>query len=568
MGSIGSLLDVARRAMNVHSQAIRTIGDNISNVNTPGYSRRRAELVTTQATGTENLQSGTGVAVQDIVRQVDQYLNTRYQTNIGNRAFDDIREQLLARAEQPFSLEADPGHIGTALSNFFSSLDDLANNPSDLSLRTQIIQSGQTLTTAISTTYNNLATLQREADDRLVDAVDQVNSYSTQIAEINQQIARGETDTQQNLTLRDQRDEIMRKLSELVPVSTIEQSDGTILVSLSNGFGLVKGSTSQALSATNAPSFGTYPPGLDGAALHFVTFDYNPSGAPSDSNLTNVLASGTGEIGALLRFRGTQGATDTSPFNAQGDVVEFASRIEALSRWLLTDVNDTYTGVLRTPRNAPTNTGTQVDENTATATVYDPSSGSLNDITSGTYTPTGVYGLFSFRGTASDANTDGLANDLASNLASNNIANFASRLQFNVSNPRDFKAALDLNTTGGALTFSTGDVQNAQNLAALRNQQIDWSRFSVGSFASTSTAEELYKQTVSYIGAVHSQVQSNLQTSKAQEDQTKQLYDSVSGVNLDEEFANLVNFQRGFQANARLVKTADDLLSTVIGLLG
>lgn len=550
MGAIASLLDLTRRSLNAQAQSIRTVGDNIANVNTPGYSRRKAELVTSQATGTENLRTGTGVEVSRVVRQVDQFINSAYLGRVNDRASAELREQYLSRAEQPFALENAPGHIDYEMTQFFSALSDLANSPSDLPLRTQVLQKGESLVNAIRDTYNQVASLQRETDTRVYDVVSEVNTLSTQIADINLQIRSGETADQENLSLRDKRDQLLRDLSELVPIDTVETSDSQVLVSLKNGFALVKGSEVQELEVTTDPSFapvGGYPRGLDGAALSFVVYDFNATAVDAHADMTSVLAAGGGELGALLRLRGVQATTDTDSFDAVGDLVDVATRIEVISRDLLTRFNQTYLG--------------PSDENGGTA-YYDSTSGGLDDV-GAAYTATPVYGLFTFTG-ATDSDADGRPDDLTAIGRSN----YSSVLTFGVTNERQLAMAVDLDATAGVRSFAPGDASNIQNIANLRNAQVDYSTYGVGSYAATTTIEGLYKETVGFVGGLNAQAKSEASVAKSQEDQVKQLYDSVSGVNLDEEFASLINFQRGFQASARLVRTSDELMTEVINLLG
>ena len=553
MGAIASLLDLTRRSLNAQAQSIRTVGDNIANVNTPGYSRRKAELVTSQATGTENLRTGTGVEVSRVVRQVDQFINSAYLGRVNDRASAELREQYLSRAEQPFALENAPGHIDYEMTQFFSALSDLANSPSDLPLRTQVLQKGESLVNAIRDTYNQVASLQRETDTRVYDVVSEVNTLSTQIADINLQIRSGETADQENLSLRDKRDQLLRDLSELVPIDTVETSDSQVLVSLKNGFALVKGSEVQELEVTTDPSFapvGGYPRGLDGAALSFVVYDFNATAVDAHADMTSVLAAGGGELGALLRLRGVQATTDTDSFDAVGDLVDVATRIEVISRDLLTRFNQRYLG--------------RVDENPGG--VFNSSSGDLTDIATGTYTATPVYGLFSFSG-ATDSDADGLAE--LSDLNTIARPNYSSILTFGVSSERLLATAQDLDIpTTGVLSFAPGDSSNIQAIADLRDDQVDYALYGVGSFSARTTIEGLYKETVGFVGGLNAQAKSEASVAKSQEDQVKQLYDSVSGVNLDEEFASLINFQRGFQASARLVRTSDELMTEVINLLG
>jgi flagellar hook-associated protein 1 FlgK len=571
-------LDVSGRSLNAQSQVIRVIGDNIANVNTPGYSRRTAQLVSTQSSGTANLRNGTGVEVQSIVRNVDDFLNKQYLSRISDRSSADIRQQYLTRAEEPFTLDQSPGHIDYQLTQFFSSLQDLETNPADTALREQVLQAGRALTSAISDTYNSTAALQREADNRIADNVTTLNSLTSQIASINQQIVSGETPTQQNLTLRDTRDELLRKVAELAPIQTLELANGQVQVTLSNGFALVNGGTAQTLTYTPSPDFTAPQQALDGGPLGYITYDFNPGAAGGQSDLTGIFAAGGGEISGLLRVRGVpnNNSNPDDPFSVAGDLPQVAARVEWIARDLLTRFNTTYRGYdgSQFPEGnlggaAPGGT-LPGDEDPATPAVFDPSSGSLNDIPTPTNTNPGVFGLFSLSGsvTATDVNSDGMAsvNDLLSS-GGGDPGSFASRISFAVTDQAALATALDLDPAANSREFSPGDAQNIANLLALRNKNATYSIGGVNGYTATSTIEDVYRQTVTYVGSASSTAQSEFKSQEARESQVKELYSSVSGVSIDEELAKLINFQRAFQASARMIKTGDDLYQEIIDLL-
>lgn len=546
MGSVASLLDVSRRALNAQSQALRTVGDNIANVNTESYNRRKVILTSTQATGVDSLLTGSGVEVDRLVRLVDPFLDKEYRERISDRSAADIRQEYLLRAEKGLSITNEPGSIGFAMNEFFSSLEDLSNSPADLSLRTQVLQKGEALAQAISDSYNQVSTMQRETDKRIEDLVGEVNTLSTQIAAINLQIASGETNDQENLTLRDQRDQLIRDMSEIVPVQVIE-SGRQVSVSLPDGFALVNGGNTQTLEFSHSPSFapvGGFPEGLDGNSLGFIVHDFDATAGESHVDFTTKLYNeGAGEIGGLLRLRGVQATTDTSSFDATGDLVEIGSRIEAITRDLLTRFNSTYIG--------------DADENTTTPAVRNANSGGLDGTTPG------VFGLFSFTG-AADSDGDGVAEN--SDLNTIGLSNYSSRIVFNVSDEEKFAAALDLDATDGMTSFAPGDSSNLKRLIDLRDDRND---YTVGNFSAQDlTIDDLYANVVGYAGGISSTAQSNYQVFKTREDQVKELRSSVSGVNIDEELTNLINFQRAFQAAARLVRIGDEMMQQIIGLLG
>ncbi len=562
MGTIGGILDISKRSLNAQSQVIRTISDNIANVNTPGYSRRTAELVTTQSAGVGNLANGTGVEVNRIVRTLDQFLNQEYLERIADRAGAEMRQEYISRAEQPFSLEDTAGHISYELTRFFASLQDLAASPADIPLRSQVIQNGQSLTASIRDTFNHVAGLQREADQRIQDTVSQVNTLTEQIASLNGQIAQSELSNQENLTLRDNRDQLLRDLNELIPVQTLELDRGQVLVSLSSGFALVNGADSNALEFSTQLDGGGFPNALDGGPLGSIVFDYTPGTAGvGQVDMTTLLANQGGKLGGLLQVRGYYDPA-TSPgdsFDAIGVMPEIAARVEVIARDLLTRFNLVargYTG--------PTSNVTPVQP------AGGPYAGDDSPTTTpATFTSTAVdlngarpapYYMFSFLNVG-DTNANGLEDDIGGVLAG--------AIQFGITDERDLAAALDQNATeGGLATFAPGDSTIIDRLIALRDDVVDYGQYGVGNFNAQATIEDAYRQTVGYVGGLGSKAKSDFDAYKDREDQVKDLRASISGVSLDEEFANLINYQRAFEGAARMIRVGDEMFSEIINLLG
>lgn len=547
--SIGGLLDTSRRALTAQSIGIAVVGDNIANVNTAGYTRRRADLISTTSSNSSGLPIGSGVEVRNIIRVADQFLNRDLVARIGDRAKAEIKSEFLLRAEGAFSLEGDPGSINYQLNAFFSSLQDLQANPADIPLRTQVLQRGSDLSFAVKETYNSVAQLQREADDRLKILIVDVNRLSSSIAEVNGQISRAETSSQEALTLRDQRDLLLTELGQLVSFQTVEDSNAQVGVYLANGFSLVSGSNSFNFEMTSSPSFappGGYPPGLDGRALNFIVHDF---GGGSHGDLTQILKAGGGEIAGLLELRGTQRNADTSAFDADGILVEVATQIELIARDLLTRFNLEYRGP---------------DEDAGVAG-HQPSSFDLD----GNQPIT--FGLFSFNGAVAgnnfgDVDNDGVPSsaDLNSLITAGGIPNFASRLIFNVTDERALAAARDLNPVAAATTWSTGDSSNITGLLSQRDIQ---QTYAIGTISLTANIDGMYALTVSNVGGKSARAQDDLKIFQARENQIKELQQSYSGVNLDEEFALLIKFQRAFQGAAKLIKIGDELSQELVNLL-
>lgn len=556
---ISGLLNNSRSSLQAQQSAIRVIGENIANVNTEGYTRRIAGLETIALSGQGGEVSfGQGVQLGAITREVDRYIEAALNTRISAFKGAEIRENFLARAEAPFALDSVAGNIGQKLNDFFAALDDLAVNPADIALRQAVIDEGESLVTAIQVSFNTVADLQQQADRQIGILVTDVNRITGEIATLNQQINASEVGDQQNLPLRDQRDKLVNELSELIGVSTLEDSDGNLQVTLANGLALVSGSTSRPLSFVTSPDFappGGFPSGLNGFAMGHLVYDFDPGSAGGQIDLTAIAAAGGGEIGGLLNFRGVQSTTDADPFDAVGDAVTIATQVEAITRDLLTRFNETYYG----PDGDTSNDGPGVPR--------DPSAIDLNG------NSPAVFGLFDFvrpDAGALDADGDGVADisDLDDAVTTGGVVNFSSILNFVPSEPTDIAAARDTNLAAAGQTWGPGDNSNLIALIDERDVERNYGLFNLGTFGDTSTIDALYDRTVTTVGSLARAAKNNKTLEQDRKLQLENEKATKSGVSLDEEFARLINFQRAFQGSARLVGVADQLLAEVIGLLG
>ena len=454
--------------------------------------------------------------------------------------------------EAPFSLQDIGGQIGSSIGAFFSSLEDLALDPSSLPLRMQVIEEGNRLTGSINETFDHLAGLQREADTRLETKVEELNKLTEDIAGLNSQILSTEIGEQQNLALRDRRESFIKELSELVKVKCVEDERGSVALSLENGFTLVNGSSKRDLTFTNTPTFAEpngLPPGLDGASLGSIVYETQAASGNSQFDLTKVLRSSSGEIGGLLCARGVQHLSDTSTFHCDGDLVTVATRVEAMARDLLVNFNRAYLGA---------------DEDSTVAGLQS-SAGDMRG------SSPSFDGLFSFEGLA-DEDGNGLveSGDLETYSDLNGgFGSFAKVLNFKVSDPLSIAASRDLDSTEGVKSFGEGDSRNIDALIALRNEEREFTIPDLNpSLQTKCTIEELYNSTVSLAGTLSYNAQRELEISTDQETQVEEFHSSLSAVSLDEELAQLLSFQKAFEGSAKLVKISDDLLSQIIQLAG
>ena len=526
---------------------IANSSNNIANVNTPGYTRRQVEIESrVDVANIGNiLQIGSGVQLGNIKRYTDEFLESQLRSASSKKGQADVRNDYLSRVEVSFALDGPQSTVGSALNNFYSAVNQVGINPSNVDLRINLMQRGEDLIANIRATYATIAGAQSELNHRVPLEINTVNSFTTQIAQLNGLITQREAAGVIAIDERDQRDTVLTKLAEKLSFTTLETANGMLNCYLDNGFPLVNQETSRNLTATSTPSFaaGTLPRSLSGEVLGYVTYDFGSATAPSHLDLTQLLKNGSGTLAGILQMRGTTDPSNTSPFEAEGDLVSMASRIEALTRGLLTKANQTYLGV---------------DEDTVTAG-FQSNAGDLNGNTPG------AFGLFDFDFSGvKDVDGDGIPSlsDLTSTTPL--ISNFSSLIKLGFTNPAEFAAARDNDPASGSKVFPPGDGQNAAAVAALRSTS---SAFSLGNFSFSGTMEELYNSSVSYVGNAKAAAYLAVQVSDANLLSASNKRDEFSAVSLDEEFANLIRYQKAFQASARMIKTAGELLDQIVSLI-
>ncbi len=555
MANFGAkILNNAVGALSAQQAIIANIGNNIANVNTPGYSRRTVSLETNFGRGSESgVNIGSGVRISSVSRVSDEFIERLLRESLGSHGSNGIQNEFLQRIEGLFNLTGDRQTVGSSLSSFFTSLDDLAADPASVELRSNVMQRGNDLTQTIRDTFNTLARLQTEADQRLVTEVQTVNSILTQIGQINGRVKVIEQNGSgpEASDERDQRNLLLGQLAEKLSFSSVELADGSISISLSSGLTLVNGTTVKPLTTTTTPSFapGALPPSLDGGLLNYVVFDYDSTGtSPAHVDLTQVLKNGSGSIAGLLALRGYNDPSSTTAFEGDGTITQVAGRIEALTRSLLTSFNSTYLGP---------------DRDGATAG-HQPSSGDLDGDTPA------VFGFFDFnfsgakdRGVTPDGlPTSGDLNDI---IANTGTRNFSSIFTLAISDPRDIAAARDV--SGGppaAAEFPPGDNQNLLALMAQRNQA---QTLSAGGFSLNATWDQSYIESVTFIGNKSATISVAASVAEASLSTVQSRRDSASAVNLDEEFTRLIQAQKSYEASARMIRIADELLQQILQLI-
>ncbi|KAF0193024.1 MAG: hypothetical protein FD165_127 [Gammaproteobacteria bacterium] len=229
-------------------RGLTTISHNIANVDTEGYSRQRVEFSARPPTQLGNLIVGSGVEASSIQRVYDQFL----VQDIRNDSSQFNRHKALADyATRIDELLADGGTgISSVMDSFFNAVQGLADDPASTPRRDVLLSEANNLATRFNFLFERTHQIETSLNGRIEQNIGEVNTLATEIAALNTNIseARNRTGGQQPNDLLDQRDTLLLRLSEFAAISTVEQDDGSVNVSLGKGQALVVGGATQKLT--------------------------------------------------------------------------------------------------------------------------------------------------------------------------------------------------------------------------------------------------------------------------------------------------------------------------------
>ena len=224
MSSLNASLATALTGLIAEQGALQVTTNNVANANTPGYSREQAVLATSDPVVIDPLTFGTGVTLQSIESIRDPILEGQIQQQTQAQGQFSTLTSALQQTQVNFT--SSTGDIGTTISNFFGSINQLSTNPSDLSLRQGVLTAAGNVATSFNTTANNLTQQRTSLDLSVVQQVGQINQLTQQIAQLNTQVANLQNAGENAGTFVDQRTQAIDQLSSLVDVSVIP-SDNT-----------------------------------------------------------------------------------------------------------------------------------------------------------------------------------------------------------------------------------------------------------------------------------------------------------------------------------------------------
>lgn len=560
MSGISGLFDIARLAISANRAALQVTGHNISNVNTPGYTRQRAVLATSRPVSGNPGQIGTGVNATEISRIYDKYLEFQVTTQKEYRGKSEILSSLLGRMEETFNESSGAG-LNKAVSDFFGATSDLAADPAGSPPRTALLGRGQTLANVFNRMYEDLTDQRRDIDRELRGTLTQVNDLAGDIADLNDKIAAAELVGQNANDLRDQRQVYLNELAGYVDVNAFEDSIGMLNVFIGGDRPLVLGKNAASLTAVdNADNSGF-------AEIGYVPF--------AGSTITITSAVQQGKLAGLVQARDTDIPDALDQLNALAAAVTYRFNDIHDGGYGLDGstgnefFNDSNMGVSVTVPS--TNTGTAAAGTLSITSVNaleyhnyrisfavsGPTTYTITDLADNTTVASGTYTnptTFAFNGLSVQITGVPADGDTLDVSAHKDAAQYMG-LTSTVLNDRNKIAAAGSNPV---TTTGPSDNDNALLLAALKDTKI--------LTGGTETLSAYYSSLTADVGSTAAQGKRDDDFYRLTMEQLENRRESVSGVSLDEEGANLIKFQRAFEAAAKLVQTADDLLITVLNL--
>jgi flagellar hook-associated protein 1 FlgK len=557
-----STLHIGSRGLFASQLAMDITGQNISNADVEGYSRKRLNLRTDYRYDGVYGQVGMGVDVVNVERIRNTFIDEQIRRQNHEVGMYDEINTTFESIENILSEPSETGLV-TYVDQFFDSWQNLANNPADLSARTMVKTNAEILSDVFHNISGELTELRQTRNDEIIQRMNKVNEMCKEIYNLNSEIGAVEIGNQNANDSRDRRDLVLKELSKLIDITTVENelgqititSDGSILVSpihcqeLETSTGTVRladNTTITEVALRYADSKRPFNPQSGQIAGLFESRDtIIPEYQTKLDNLAKSIVESVNELHSEgFTLDGISGI----PFfdedvTGASDIKICASILSNLRNIAAASGGEAYPAVQNI-----SNAGNHNFEDPAVQLVRDPAAippVNATNIINGSVlvrSPTrtldeGVdYYVDYVEGTFHLMNND----------ATLETANLTIDYQYR--------------TTG----FSgPGNNTNAVAIAALRSGLV-MNPDILGN--GTTTFTEYYSSVIGNLGLSRNEADSNLKTREYLISQYESHQDSIAGVSLDEEMADLIKYQHTYQAAARLISTTNDMLDVLMNM--
>lgn len=622
MGSTFSGIELGKRSIMAHTDAISTAGHNISNANTEGYSRQRVQLKEFDPLYRPDLERperagmiGQGIDVQSITRIRDEMLDQRITAQQNQESYWDTRSKYYTMIEQIYN-EPDEVSVRSNMDKFWESWQELSINPESQAARQAVVTRGESLSDSIKSKWENLMGIGSLINSDIDSTVKQINSYANQIAAVNSEIVRSRGVGDNPNDLLDRRDLLVDKLSKLANITTDSRDPDEFMVHL-DGKVLVQGGVARNFDLVSLTDNNGYEKlvwadtredasvsgGTLGAlielrdvdvrneiqSLNTMTMNFsdlvndvhrNAYGANNVTGLDfftqhsfvenvngNFDRNGDGVLdhSYIFRFTGTTTLNPQEQIGFEG-VMTFSGPSGNVQ--VPYHPTDTVETVINRINDSNGEVKAYLDRNNnlvlkgTTAQDVENPDFVIRHVEDSGFFLTGYSGILAASG--ADGAYDFARADAVDSLAG---AQFAVSPVLNPAGYIEVNGVIknDVKSVAAAFRDDSGNVNAGDGRAAVEIASIRNTKVMIGH---ERTLDDYFADSVTNVGLKGEQAENNLKSHMAIMNDLRTMRDSISGVNIDEELSDIIKFQHGYNAAAKFVTIWDSLIDTVINRLG
>lgn len=556
--SLSEALNIGTRGLVASQTALDIVGQNVTNANTEGYTRKRLNLESLSRLDGRFGEMGFGVDMVEVQAIRDELLDRQIQSVKCDIGGAEITDRVLGKIEDIVSEPGDTS-LSKAMDNFWNSWQDLANNPSDLTARQAVIDASLSLSGRFNSLSSGFSDLRSDLNDEIASDASTVNQLLSDIASLNKIISTAEAGDQIGMNANDSRDSRELKLKELskyVDIAYTEDAQGRYLIS-SGGSLLVSPDGANSLVVDRAKV--DLPDGTQYAQtslrLSSTRKEFEASGGalkalvdardeivPRYQSAIDDIASTLATSVNEAHFQGydLEGRTGTyffDPKTTGASDIALAAGMEDAPAQIAAGIGGISVGpgaalLLSVPA-----AGTSLDLTATNPAYRNLVQGSVVVTTVGPPSVTLAEG----------AGKDYVVDSVNGEINFNNYAQYAAGTAVRV----DFR----YNKSGAA---GTGDGSNALRIGQLRQAAI--------ADEGSGTLANSWAATVGGLGAERKRATNSLDTLKELSSSLEKQQQSLSGVSLDEELADMVKYQNSYQSSARFISTVSQLFETLVGM--
>ncbi|GJQ31053.1 MAG: flagellar hook-associated protein 1 [Phycisphaerae bacterium] len=577
--SLSAAFNIGRSALAASQMGIQVAGNNMANAATPGYSRQVGRLVPMRGDRSiPGITIGAGVLMRSVLRQVDAGLESRLRSSASDAAYANTQSSILSQVEDALG-ELGENDLSSQVSAFFRAWSERANQSRSAA---SVVQQGEQLASFMRRLRTDLTNQRAQGDSQLAAGVDRANELLTVIADLNRQVSESEVAGNVANTLRDQRDQAIRELSELMDVTVVPRG--------SQGVDVLAGSTPVVLGS-QARLLRVRRETVDGESrVTIVSGDNQARLAISSGVLGSLLDNRAGVIDATIarldalgsqlifevnklhstgaRSEGLSRATGTltmsnadrsAALNDAGNTATAGLPFRAVNGGFLVHVRQAATGAVQTVR-----IDVDLDGLTSAGTPGTADDTSAEDIRAALAAIPGLNASFTADGRLDVRAAEGFdfsfADDSSGVLAVLGVNSyFTGTDAASIGVRADLASDSSLLTAGRIVDGQFVDNGTALEVAGLQSRAL-------GSLGGVSLVDS-WRDAVQRVGGQASAGRSMATAAGLVLESLQAQRSAVSGVSIDEEALSLMDYQRQYQAAARIIAVAEQMTQTLMEMV-